>query len=85
MRRSEVLALRWENIDLENQVVQITSGLHRIDGKGIMLTPTKNRSSRRTVAISETLAYLLRQIRGEQLLVRMELGAEWNPGLPVCG
>jgi integrase len=78
MRRSEVLALKWENIDLEHWVIQVASGLHRINGKGIMLTPTKNRSSRRTVAISEGVANLLRQVQGEQLLLQIEIGGEWN-------
>lgn len=79
MRRSEILALRWENVDLERCVLHVSAGLHRIDGKGLVLTPTKNAKSRRAVAIAPDVVEMLRQVKGEQLLMQAEFGTEWNP------
>jgi integrase len=41
LRRFELLALRWPDIDLEWDPVSVTAALHNIPGKGIILLPTK--------------------------------------------
>ena len=40
LRRSEVLALRWEQVDLEYNRLHVVVGLHRINGRGLVLLPT---------------------------------------------
>ena len=45
LRRSEVLALRWRYVDLENCTVNVVAGLHRLPQKGLVLLPTKPEST----------------------------------------
>jgi integrase len=40
-RRSEVISLRWGDIDLENATVRLTHGLIAVPGKGMIETNTK--------------------------------------------
>ena len=78
VRRSELLALRWENVDLEHGRVHVVAGLHRINGEGIRLLPTKTSRSRRSISLSHEVVECLRQIQGSQLVKRVELGPVWT-------
>ena len=78
LRRSEVLALRWPEVDIERGTLRVVAGLHRINGKGLALLPTKTARSRRQVSITQDVADVLRQIRGYQMVQRMELGELWQ-------
>ncbi len=53
MRRSEVLGLRWEDVDLEQAFLQVRRGLQRVDGQ-LTLLPTKTARSRRTIPLAGT-------------------------------
>ena len=78
LRRSEVLALRWPDVDLERSTIRVTAGLHRLTGMGLVLLPTKTARSRRQVTITQELVDVLRSIRGSQMMVKMELGPAWE-------
>ena len=78
LRRSEVLALRWEYVDLERKRLFVVAGLHRINGKGLVQLPTKTTRSRRPVSFTDEVADVLRQIRGSQLVKQVELGPVWQ-------
>lgn len=50
LRRSEIFAIRWEDIDLENNCIYVHgSAVHDENGKLIQRKENKNRSSRRTI------------------------------------
>ena len=78
LRRSEILGLRWPEVDLEQGTIGVVAGLHRLSGKGLVLLPTKTARSRRQIAITDNVADVLRQIRGSQLVQRVELGSAWQ-------
>ena len=79
-RRSEVLALRWPQCDLNGASVSIVAGLHRITGQGLMLLDTKTDKSRRRIPIPQGVVDILRAIKGEQIeTAAMALGTAWNP------
>ena len=67
MRRSEVLAARWPAVDLEQGILEVRKGLHRIRGQGLVELDTKTERSRRRIALSEHAVELLRQVQGAQL------------------
>ncbi len=63
LRRSEILALRWENIDLKNNVIHIKgAAVVGPDGKLVQKATNKNKKSRRTVPIIEPLKEALGQV-----------------------
>ena len=78
LRRSEVLALKWDNVDLENSRLFVVAGLHFITGQGLVLLPTKTARSRRPVTFTPEVADVLRAIRGAQLVSQVELGSAWQ-------
>jgi len=78
LRRSELLALRWDQIDLERERVHIVAGLHRIRGQGLVLLPTKTNRSRRPVSITQEVVDMLHKIRGRQMVQHLEAGDAWN-------
>lgn len=75
-RRSEVLGLRWEDVDLDGGFLQVRRGLQRVDGK-LQALPTKTARSRRTIPLPAAVATALRRHREEQDLERARLGQGW--------
>ena len=78
LRRSEVLALHWSDIDLPRCTLNVVAGLHRLPGRGLVLLPTKTSRSRRQVPVTEEVVDVLHQIRGQQTLQQMTLGPAWT-------
>ncbi len=80
LRRSEVLALTWNDCDLEREILTITKSLQRLKGRGLVVEPTKSRHSRRGIALDARTIEILREHHGQQMLQKMQLGVEWNDG-----
>lgn len=76
LRRSEVLGLRWEDLDLAEGVLRVQRGLQRVDG-GLVVLPTKTRRSTRVVPLPELLVRVLREHREAQEAERLALGPRW--------
>jgi integrase len=56
MRKSEILALRWENVDLNERAIHVKESIHQLYGQGEQYVgKTKSKSSRRTILISDKL------------------------------
>ena len=83
LRRSEALALKWENVDLEGQTLRVVDGLHRLRGMGLTLLPVKTAKSRRQIDITPEVVDRLRGIRGGQLVSQARLGPAWQT-LALC-
>ena len=78
-RRSEILAPRWPEVDLDGRSISIVAGLHRLKGQGLMLMDTKTDHSRRRIPIPHPVVDILRSIRGRQIeLAELTLGQRWN-------
>jgi len=88
-RRGEVLGLRWQDIDLDQDLptIYIQHSLSRVSVKGesyIELTDTKTSGSRRVVPVVQELAQLLRDAREAQQRWHAELGhTTWTDTHPV--
>jgi integrase len=76
MRRSEVLGLRWDDVDLERGFLQVRRGLQRIDGQ-LMVLPTKTARSRRTIPLPGVVIDVLRQHRDAQEVERRQMAEGW--------
>jgi len=74
MRRSELLALRWQDIDSIFSQVYVSRSLHVLrDGKVVFKSP-KTASGRRTVALSPSAILLLKEHKEKQALERAMMG-----------
>jgi integrase len=60
MREGELLALRWQDVDLAGQQLSVTGTLER---GGRTVAPTKTSKSRRTVALDAATAGMLADLR----------------------
>ena len=74
MRRSELLALRWCDIDLILCQVSVTRAIHQLHNGDIIFSQTKTNKSRRLIALSPSTAIVLREHREQQEKIRQMLG-----------
>jgi integrase len=74
MRRSEVLALRWCDVDLLMCQVSVTQSLHRLKDGSLVFRPPKTAKGRRVIAMSPSLALVLKDHKEKQLLERVMMG-----------
>jgi integrase len=77
MRKGELLALRWRDVDLEARVVRVTGTLVYLGGEYRIQEP-KTASSRRAVALAELACSALRAHRQRQLEERLRAGPAWH-------
>ena len=73
MRRSELLALRWSDIDLLLCQFSVTRTIHQLhDGKIIFGQPETGKS-RRVVSLSPSTTLILKEHREQQITMRQSL------------
>ena len=78
VRRGECLGLRWSDIDLENGVASIVQSLQRVRRQGLTFVPPKSPKSRRAIALDTETVDILRDLRGQQILLKAELGEVYH-------
>lgn len=86
-RRSEILALRWSDLDLDRASVTIVRSLQlrpKVDGGGVEFHDPKTARSRRTLRLPEMAVRRLRQHRREQGERRLQVGPGWSDLDLVC-
>ncbi|MGH3331436.1 MAG: tyrosine-type recombinase/integrase [Nocardioidaceae bacterium] len=76
LRRSEVLGLRWEDVDLDVGTLHIRHGLHRVDGT-LRVMPTKTVRSQRTIPLPTPVLSALKVHLSAQERERQDLGERW--------
>jgi integrase len=74
MRRSELLALRWCDLDLLLCQVYVNRGLHQLKDGSYIFTEPKSAKSRRTIALPPSAAVVLREYRQKQEAAKSMLG-----------
>jgi integrase len=78
VRRGELLALRWSDIDLKAASLTINQSLERIKGKFVFKSP-KTKTSRRTITLPVIPVEALREHYRVQLEERFKLGLGRDP------
>ena len=74
MRRSELLGLRWQHVDLNLASLSVVQVMHRVRGAGFVFQPPKTAKSRRAVALSPTAVLALKAHREQQEALWATLG-----------
>lgn len=77
LRRGEVAALRWSDVDLEAKRLTVNQAVVVLDGVEFVDVP-KSRRSRRTVDLDPETVEVLRQLRPRQKEERLFLGLRWR-------
>src|SRR5262249_57377626 len=77
LRSGELIALRWEDVDLNSRQVRVRQALQRADGKLRIVEP-KTSTSRRTVVLPRLAVRRLREHRKRQNAQRLALGEAWR-------
>jgi len=74
MRRSELLALRWCDVDLLLCKASVSRTLHLLSEGQVIIRPTKTAKGRRLVALSPSNALILKEHREKQEALRILSG-----------
>jgi integrase len=78
LRRSEVMGMTWDCVDLDSGEVRIEHGRVMLDGRRTATDDPKSSASRRTISVDGAqpgTAALLRSLRARQKADRLALGA----------
>lgn len=77
MRRGELLALRWREVDRERGRLSVVATLRHFLGEPLYTTP-KTERTRRRIALSPEMVEALRRYRQQQRVWRMSAGPAWQ-------
>ena len=76
MRRSELLGLKWEDVDLMFGQIYVRRSLHHLKDRSYVFTEPKSAKSRRTIALTPSNALLLKDHWEIQTLERSMTGTK---------
>src|SRR5581483_633279 len=86
LRTGEALALQWGDIDFEARTMHVRHTLQRVwrkdrrvrgEGEGLVLQPSKTRTSKQKLPMPEICVRALRAHRARQLEERLAAGLRW--------
>jgi integrase len=77
LRRGEVLALRWDKVDIDAGLLKVATTIGRIGGQLVVSEP-KTARSRRTVPLCPVVVDLLRTHKATQAAERLRAGNQWQ-------
>ena len=75
MRLGEILALRWNRVDLDRKVIKVREALEQTKAHGIRFKPPKSKAGRRDITLPDILLEAIREHRKAALELRMQRGA----------
>lgn len=78
MRRGEILALKWIDIDLAQSSLQVRRAFTRAKGQRYIESEPKTEKSRRSILLAPPVIEILKQHRARQLSAKQEAGEEWQ-------
>ncbi|MFC2024507.1 site-specific integrase [Chloroflexota bacterium] len=74
MRRSELLALRWCDVDFMFSQISVSRSLHHLKDGSYVFTQTKSAKSKRTISLSSFAIVALHEHKKKQEEIRAQLG-----------
>ena len=77
MRRGELIALTWDDVDFKNCTIDINKATGYVNHEQIAKLP-KSKSSIRTVVVPDAIMKLAERYKKEQLEYRISLGDQWK-------
>ena len=83
MRRGELLATEWKDIDFDNKVIHIRRTSQYVQHMGIITKSPKNDTSFRTIKLPEMMFDLLREYQQYWQKLRKDLGDDWQNTIEI--
>lgn len=77
LRRGELIALTWDDIDFDNNSITINKSTGYVKKQMITKAP-KNKSSIRIITVPEAVINLIKKYRTEQLEYKLSIGDHWQ-------
>ncbi len=77
-RRGEMLALRWDDLDLEKGIMNIRRTVCWVRGYGYVENEPKTKSGRRRVMLTDVVVSALREHKARQEQDKIEAGKDWK-------
>jgi len=85
MRRGELLALRWGDIDFEKGLLHVRRSVNFVSGLGYKEGEPKTRASRRDIMLPDVTVEALKVHRALQERARIKMGKKWREqGIVFC-
>jgi integrase len=85
LRRGELVALYWNDVDLEKGILQIRHNLTWVHGMGYVVGEPKSKAGRRKIALSSVVVEVLKEHKMRQEQARTQMGKKWQEyGLIFC-
>lgn len=78
MRRGEILALKWQDINFSQDTLQVRRIFTRQPGNRYIEARPKTEKSRRSIVLAPIVVALLKQHRARQVEARHKAGSEWQ-------
>ncbi len=78
LRRGELLALRWRNLDLVKDTLTVVETAYKLGNGDYIIKEPKTAQSRRSVVLTPALVELFKAYRIDQELLRIQLGVSLN-------
>lgn len=79
VRRGELLALTWDDVDWEQGKIRINKNVHRVKGEGLKIGATKTENSNRTIPLPAYVMDVLMKHRTVRDSLKTHYGEEFNP------
>lgn len=83
MRRGEVLALTWADVDLNTGALKVDKAVSQLQGQAPMVKRPKRERTRKPT-MPQFLIEALRRHKGQQAAHRLQLGPAWEDNGLVC-
>lgn len=77
LRRSEILGLRWPDINFEKSFLRVNQAAVRVKGKGVTYKEPKTDESEAPVPVSPFTLSILQKLKEEQEMLKEKAGDKW--------
>lgn len=77
LRKGELLALQWSDIDFDNDTVSVSKAVAVVNNQQIVKSP-KTKNSHRKVSIPHSLTMRIRQLKNDRTRYRLSIGDYWK-------
>ena len=77
-RKSELLALKWSDLDFEQQELVISKNRLVVRGENVVQASTKGGEGRRTVSLDPVTVEIMKDHRKRQFEERLKAGSLWS-------
>jgi integrase len=77
MRRGEIVALKWSDLDLANRYLQVRRNLIELRGRGLYEKGPKTTHSRRKITLPFFVVEMLKEHKANQEEIRRAAGNDW--------